>query len=114
MDNPNLAICEVASVCELLAQPNDAFIQIENNAPGCNSQLEVSSACGLEVNLVSGVVQFDFDANACDPNDLGASNVMVQVTNGIDNYNTITNSAGNFERLINFEGTVTTTALLCG
>ena len=43
--NPMLAVCDINSICEYLDFGNDgSFLE---NAPGCNSQLEVETACGL-------------------------------------------------------------------
>jgi hypothetical protein len=44
--NHLLSYCEVQSVCDYLADPN-GYIQISNNAPGCNNQEEVENACGI-------------------------------------------------------------------
>jgi len=43
-NNPSLSTCEVQSVCDYLASPN-GFIEIYDNATGCNSQEEVEEAC---------------------------------------------------------------------
>ncbi len=43
-NNSSLSTCEVLSVCEYLISPN-GFIDISNNASGCNSQEEVEEAC---------------------------------------------------------------------
>ena len=43
-NNDELLLCEVQSVCSLLANPNGNIV-IENNASGCNSQEEVEDAC---------------------------------------------------------------------
>ncbi|MEE4258450.1 MAG: T9SS type A sorting domain-containing protein [Bacteroidales bacterium] len=42
--NSSLTECDVQSICDYLASPNGTII-INNNAPGCNSQLEVEDAC---------------------------------------------------------------------
>ena len=46
--NNILSTCEVQSVCDYLADPA-GIIDIENNAPGCNSQQEVEDACWTSV-----------------------------------------------------------------
>jgi hypothetical protein len=42
--NDLLSECDVQSICEYLVSPNGS-ININNNAPGCNSQQEVEDAC---------------------------------------------------------------------
>ncbi len=42
--NFSLSTCEVKSICNYLASPNGT-IEIHDNAPGCNSQAEVDTAC---------------------------------------------------------------------
>jgi len=44
-NNPSLSHCEVQSICDYLLSPNGSVI-IYGNASGCNSPIEVSSACG--------------------------------------------------------------------
>ncbi|MCB2222420.1 MAG: T9SS type A sorting domain-containing protein [Bacteroidetes bacterium] len=44
--NGMLSECDIQSICDYLASPNEPII-IENNAPGCNSQQEVEEACEL-------------------------------------------------------------------
>ncbi len=43
-DNDSLSTCEVLPVCSYLASPGGS-IDIQSNAPGCNSQGEVEKAC---------------------------------------------------------------------
>lgn len=43
-NNPSLSNCAVQSICNYLAAPN-GYIEIYNNATGCNSHQEVDSAC---------------------------------------------------------------------
>ncbi|MFK5857193.1 MAG: T9SS type A sorting domain-containing protein, partial [Bacteroidota bacterium] len=47
-NNSELSTCAVASICEYLADSN-TYININNNAPGCNNQEEVEFACTLNV-----------------------------------------------------------------
>ena len=47
-DNNLLSTCEVESVCNYLANPG-GFINIHDNAPGCNSQEEVEEACTVGI-----------------------------------------------------------------
>jgi len=42
--NISLSVCEVKSVCDYLASPG-GIITIDTNAIGCNTQLEVETAC---------------------------------------------------------------------
>ena len=44
--NPLLSVCDVESICNYLAAPNGT-IEIHDNAPGCNSQMEVEEACAF-------------------------------------------------------------------
>ncbi len=46
--NYSLPACNVQSVCDYLATPN-AFVEIHDNATGCNSQTEVEDACWTKV-----------------------------------------------------------------
>jgi hypothetical protein len=53
--NYSLSDCEVQSICDYLASP-DAYVNIDGNAPGCNSREEVEAACtvGLGESAVGG------------------------------------------------------------
>ena len=78
--NHNLSECAVQSICDYLAGPNGT-IDINDNAPGCNSQEEVEEACltGIEnpviqnskfkiqnyPNPTSGIVDFRFQIADC-------------------------------------------------
>jgi len=44
--NPSLSTCEIQSVCDYLAAPN-GYIDITENAIGCNSKEEVKDSCGI-------------------------------------------------------------------
>ncbi len=44
-NNPQLSICSVLSVCNFLASSSFTVIDIQNNAPGCNSEIEVTASC---------------------------------------------------------------------
>jgi hypothetical protein len=50
-DNENLSECNVRSICDYLASPNGTIF-IQENASGCNYEIEVREACevGLEEN----------------------------------------------------------------
>lgn len=43
-DNENLSECDVESICDYLASPTGSIF-IQENAPGCNYELEVREAC---------------------------------------------------------------------
>jgi hypothetical protein len=47
-ENSSLSECDVLSICNYLANPNDTVI-IHDNAPGCNSPEEVQEACQTSV-----------------------------------------------------------------
>ncbi len=47
-NNFSLAECETQSICDYLVSPNGT-IEIQNNAPGCNSQQEVENACWTSI-----------------------------------------------------------------
>ena len=42
-DNPQLATCNIESICDYLE--NGGTVTINNNAPGCNSQAQIEAAC---------------------------------------------------------------------
>ena len=42
------------SICDYLVAPNGT-IEIYNNAPGCNSQLEVEDACASSINEIGAI-----------------------------------------------------------
>jgi hypothetical protein len=47
-NNYHLSNCAVQSICDYLSSPA-GIIEINNNAPGCNSQQEVELACGVGI-----------------------------------------------------------------
>ena len=50
-ENPSLSNCDAYSICEYITNPN-GFIEIYNNAPGCNNPQEVEAACEItDVNV---------------------------------------------------------------
>ena len=53
-NNALLTDCDVQSICEYLVSPNGT-IDINDNAPGCNSQAEVEAACltSIEENITN-------------------------------------------------------------
>ncbi len=56
-ENPNLTICDVQSLCDLLASPTGQWT-IYGNAEGCNSPAQVSEAC--ESTAIEASVQEDY------------------------------------------------------
>ena len=52
--NTSLSNCDIQSICDYLASPNGT-ISIHDNAPGCNSQLEVIEACEAHHCLPEGI-----------------------------------------------------------
>ena len=44
VDNASLSVCDITSICEYLGSPGGA-VNIQNNAPGCNSPEEVEVNC---------------------------------------------------------------------
>jgi len=63
-DNENLATCHVTSICEYLVGSNP-IIEIENNAPGCNSLPELQTACFPYVQELSSKNTFSISPNPC-------------------------------------------------
>jgi hypothetical protein len=49
--NGNLSTCEVQSICNFLAG-HTGYVDIHDNAPGCNNRAEVDAACGVGVEEV--------------------------------------------------------------
>lgn len=105
----NLALsqCNISSICDVLGVNSPADIIIDNNGLGCNNEPEVIIACGLDINIVSGEVKFDFNLDGCDPADIVAPNLLIETTNGTTTYSTFTNAGGNYQNLIGAEGLVT-------
>jgi len=44
--NPQLSECNIQSICDFLVAPNGT-VDIHDNAPGCDNQLQVEYACGI-------------------------------------------------------------------
>jgi len=55
IENSSLAICDVKSICDYLADPGGT-IEIEENSVGCNSQTEVEIACN------SSIIELNYDS----------------------------------------------------
>jgi len=78
LESKNLSYCEVASICEFIANVPSAAVAIQNNATGCNSELEVIDACealGVEDVSLSNSI-------AIHPNPM-QDNVTITTSNGI-------------------------------
>ncbi|KAA3641090.1 MAG: T9SS C-terminal target domain-containing protein, partial [Bacteroidetes bacterium] len=89
-NNPQLAICEVESICGVLSNP-EASIEIYNNAPGCNSEYEID--CSF--NSISGHVYFDLNQNGQrELHEEGIPNMTLNITP--PNQTLITYSNGRF------------------
>ncbi len=57
--NDLLSACGIQSLCNYLSNPN-GYIEIDDNAPGCNSQEEVEESCPMgliEKVIIGGVIQ---------------------------------------------------------
>ena len=105
-DNPNLSVCANLSICEYLLNGGSAIIQ--NNAPGCNSTVEVLASCNAAFNRIAGVIQYDFNMDGCDVNDIDAPNILIETTDGVQTYGTYANASGMYQQFVPFEGTVNT------
>lgn len=111
-DNPNLSVCNVASVCNLIANDENTFnITIEDNNIYCNSVAEVIIECNIDANVLEGEVLFDIDNNGCDPTDLTAQSVLVESTNGTTTQGAYTNVNGAYQSILDFDGTVTSSVV---
>lgn len=110
-DNSNLSICNVESVCGLIANDDNADIIINNNNTYCTSIADVINECNLNLNSIVGSVLYDFNNNGCDPDDYNAQSILVETTNGSTTIGTFTNSDGSYGKLLDFEGAVTTSII---
>jgi len=54
VDNNSLSTCDVQSICDYLISPT-GFVEICNNAPGCNSIEEVEEACLTSTEDISAI-----------------------------------------------------------
>ena len=77
-ENESLSTCEVQSICDYLVSPNGT-IEIQNNAPGCNSPEEVEEACeALSVNEVNFLDKISVNPNPSE----GIFNVLLEGVKG--------------------------------
>ncbi|MBU2650043.1 MAG: T9SS type A sorting domain-containing protein [Bacteroidetes bacterium] len=71
-NNVTLSTCEVESVCEYLANPGGE-IEIHDNAPGCNSMIEVQTAC----DSITSVEELNFKEKfTISPNPLESGSII--------------------------------------
>lgn len=59
-NNPFLSFCSVDGICEFINLNSSGRYRFYNNAPGCNSDEEVDSICGLS-NVYAGYVLPDYE-----------------------------------------------------
>ncbi|MDC8000633.1 T9SS type A sorting domain-containing protein [Aequorivita todarodis] len=102
--NDNLSMCSILPVCGYLQSSTD--YNIYSNRSDCNTDTEILSLCNY--NTILGNIRYDFDTNGCDQSDYNASSLLVDVTNGVNNYRTLTNEDGSYVVFVG-EGTFTTT-----
>lgn len=103
--NSALSVCNVPSVCAYLNSGN-AVADIQNNAHGCNSPIEVASGCNL--NVVTGNVFFDANSNnTLDANDVPAAFTRVTSTGPNGTFSTFTRSNGDYNNYT-LDGAITT------
>lgn len=100
-------MCSELPICTYLANPT--FLNIEHNAPGCNSPNEVLENCVLstDFNTITGNISYDLDANGCDTSDISLELLDVINTDGTTTTSTYTNTAGEYFFFV-AEGTYTT------
>jgi len=104
-NNPNLSTCANVFICDYLENGGNATIN--NNTTGCDSVPEIITICNATLNQISGQIQFDYNSNDCDPNDFAAHNILVEITDGINDYSTLTDAEGNYSRFLNIDGSFT-------
>ncbi|MGJ8684113.1 MAG: DUF7619 domain-containing protein [Nonlabens sp.] len=105
-DNDLLSTCNVTSVCQYL-NSGTADAEIRDNAPGCDSPLEVATGCNL--NVISGQAYYDINNNSTyDSNDVPVQNVKITSNNGSDIFTTYTRGNGSYDNFTD-DGTITTT-----
>jgi len=57
-DSPQLNVCDYPNICQYLNTPSNVAY-IYNNAPGCNSRIEILQACGL-IGIDENTIVADF------------------------------------------------------
>lgn len=104
--NPNLMDCSIANICYLLDN-GQGNANIQNNGAGCNSAVEILDNCTDGLNIITGKITYDLQANNCVGGGVNFSSVLVGVTNGTISSQTITNEIGEYTFFVG-EGTFTT------
>lgn len=88
-ENPNLRY-----VCA----DDDEILILNNLISNQNSNISINSYCtflpGGNYNTITGSIKLDSNNNGCDNNDFNLDKFKVNITNGIENYSTYTNSSG--------------------
>jgi len=103
--NSALSVCNVPSVCAYL-NSGTAVADIQNNASGCNSPIEIAAGCNL--NVVTGNVFFDSNSNnTLDANDVPAALTRVTSTGPNGTFSTFTRSNGAYNNYT-LDGAITT------
>ena len=110
-NNTALSTCNVTSICNVLAANEIATISIQNNNIYCTSVIDVINECGIDSNVITGSVQFDFNNDGCDSNDFNVQSVLVETTDGITTIGSFTNNSGTYQHILDVEGDVTTTVV---
>jgi uncharacterized repeat protein (TIGR01451 family) len=82
-DNPVLSECAIFAVCDKLLYDSDNVL-IENNAPGCNTPLEVEQSCGAEEIQALVVLDQNGDCQA-DAGDTPVEAVQVRLSAATQN-----------------------------
>ncbi|MCF8369977.1 MAG: T9SS type A sorting domain-containing protein [Bacteroidales bacterium] len=63
IDNPELSYCQVQSICEYLGS-SGAYVEIHDNASGCNSQVEIQTLCpSVSINDLYQQTEFSISPN---------------------------------------------------
>ena len=75
--------------------------QISSLASVALSTTAINSYCnffpGGRYNTIAGISRFDSDNNGCNDQDLGFSNLRINITDGFDNGTTFTNGSGDYK-----------------
>ena len=105
VDNDLISTCNVTSICQYL-NSNNADADIRDNAPGCNTPLEVATGCNL--NVISGSVYYDLNSNSTyDAGDVPIHNKKITSTNATDTFTTYTRANGSYDNFTD-DGSLTT------
>lgn len=108
-NNPSLSTCGVPSICYHISYAN--FINIHDNAPGCNNSSEVASTCGGPV--IQGRVYYDAnnDCQIDDTNEQPLANWPIIATQGTDTLYDYTDQWGGYKIFTPSPGTYTVTSI---